>query len=147
MNPAQAGIRLALACLLGCGGGVLYGFLRFFRPRWLSDLILGWGIFRLWLQLSFSICDGDLRMGYTLAFLLSIFVFDRTAGKLLRPLFSGFWRLIWRLLRGVYYPFGEIFKKIRKISKKIFAMRKKWVTIKWNWYSQHKKSEGGNTRV
>ena len=118
MNPALAARNLGLACLLGCAAGLWYGIFRPVRPRWFSDLLFVTVLFWLWLVLSFDVCDGDLRFGYTAAFLLCTFLFDRTAGRLLAPLFDGFWRLVYRFLGFFLYPFREILKKIRKIAKK-----------------------------
>ena len=59
-------LHLGQGLLLGGGLGLLYGFLRFFRPRWLGDLLFVIVLFRTWLYLGFGLCGGDLRMGYTM---------------------------------------------------------------------------------
>ena len=66
-GPRDAAVRFALACLLGGGLGLVYGFLRPLRPRHtgLADGIFLPVLVWTWLYLGFEICRGDLRLGYT----------------------------------------------------------------------------------
>lgn len=126
-EPAVAAVRFGWGLVLGLGLGAVYGFLRPLRRRHsvLPDLIFVAAAFYGWLVLSFGICQGDIRLGTTAALPLGAVLWDRTAGKLLRPVFSLFWRII-------LYPFRKILGLFCKISKKVFAYMKKWVTIGWN---------------
>lgn len=130
-EPALDAWRFGWACLIGGALGVYYGFLRPLRPRHtvLSDLLflpaLGYG----WLYLSFAICRGDIRLGYTAGLLVGALVWESTVGRLLRPVFRWFWWLISKIWGIITMPFEKIFEKIRKIVKFLFARWKKWFTI------------------
>ena len=68
MNDPLAAARLfACAFLLGCLLGLLHGFLRPLREKLpnISDAIFAVVLFYVWLYLSFALCRGDIRMGYT----------------------------------------------------------------------------------
>jgi len=143
--PALAGWRFAIACLYGIALGVVYSFLRPLRPK---RTTLADGLFLLvflfaWLRLSFRICRGDLRFGYTAGLLIGIFLWELTLGKLLKPVFFGFWAGVAALLRCFLYPIRKIFQKICQIVKFLFASLKKWVTIKWNNRRSMRRSTGG----
>ena len=88
----QTGLCFGVGALLG----LLYGFLRPLRPRHtgLSDLLFLPGFFYGWLYCGFAICRGDLRLAYTAAMLLGIWITDRTVGRLLRPAFSFIWKVL-----------------------------------------------------
>lgn len=118
--PALATGRFCAACLIGMALGFVYDFLRPLRPRLttLSDLLFLLALTVGWVYLGFGICRGDLRFGYTAGMLLGILLWEKTAGKVLRPMFSGFWR-----------PFQKFFAFFGKNIKKLFASRKKKVTI------------------
>ena len=64
-DPLTSAYRFAIACLLGCGLGLWYGFLRPLRLRHphISDLLFLPGAVYAWLLLGFQICRGDLRPG------------------------------------------------------------------------------------
>ena len=123
---AAAGFFL-LAFGLGCGLGLLYGFLRPLRPKWtnLSDFLFLLGAFWAWLYHSFGICGGDIRPAYALGLGLGCVAFDCSVGRIIMPAFSGFWHLAARMLHFLWYPV----EKISKIVKNMFASLKKWVTI------------------
>ena len=144
--PAVAAQQLLIGCLLGCAGGLWLGFLRPLRPRWLFDLFFLWGLFRLWLYLGFAVCDGNLRLSHTIALVGCVFLWEQTAGRLLHPLFSGFWRIVRRIFRFCLFPLVQILKKICIFAKKIFAKGKKWGTIKWKNYLPQKRRKGGVSR-
>ena len=65
--PLIAARHLGSALLLGAGLGLFYGFLRPLRQRrtWLADSVFLTVFFWVWLYLSFALCGGDLRLGYT----------------------------------------------------------------------------------
>ena len=89
-------LHLAQGLVLGSSLGLLYGFLRFFRPRWLGDLLFIAALFQAWLYLGFGLCDGDLRMCYALSLCLGILLWECTFGIWLQPLFSSFWKSFYR---------------------------------------------------
>lgn len=132
--PAEAAGRFGAVCLLGLILGAVYGFLRPPRQRHvhISD-----GIFLIcftyaWLLAGFRICEGDLRVGYTLGLFLGIFAWELTVGKLLRPAIDLIWRGIWKILGFPRYVAVKIFQKIAVFVKKIFASGKKSGTIEWS---------------
>jgi hypothetical protein len=143
ISPAIGASRFAAACLLGIGLGLWYGFLRPLRPRHtcLSDGLFLLGFYWVWLYHGFGICRGDLRLGDSLGLILGTILWDSTAGRLLRPLFSGFWKLLSRFRRLALYPWKKIFKK----AKILFALAEKWVTIRWNNRRQNRYPSGGVT--
>ena len=139
--PEVAAGYFLRAFFLGCGLGVLYGFLRPLRPKWtaLADGLFLLGAFWAWLTLSFGICGGDIRLVYTLGLGLGCLVFDRALGRLLKPVFGGFWNLTARILAFLLYPA----KIISKFAKIMFASLKKWVTIVWCNRPHSRKKLGG----
>ena len=109
--PAQAALQFAQGLGLGLCLGILYGFLRPLRRRRaaLGDLIFIVAAFWAWLQLSFGICRGDIRMGYTAAPLLGLWAFDRVLGRYLQPIFRFFWKIL------------SILSSTRKVSAPLMA--------------------------
>ena len=93
---------------LGIGGilGAVYGFLRPLRPRLtiLADglfaLCLIWG----WVYMTFGICGGDSRLGCTAALFLGAWLFDRTVGRWLQPIFNLFWKAWGKLCALILWP-------------------------------------------
>jgi hypothetical protein len=126
--------RFAIALFLGAVLGVYYGFLRPLRPRFttLSDLAFLPALFWVWLYHSFAVCGGDLRLGYSVGLLLGGLAWEMTAGRLLRPVFRGFWRGIGRVTAFFLTPVKKFFKKTAKSSKFLLATVKKACTIKSN---------------
>ena len=104
--PAVAAQRLGIACLLGCGLGLYYGFLRPLRPKWtgLSDLLFLLGGFWTWLYMGFGVCRGDLRLGYTAGLVAGGFLWECTVGRWLRPVFRAFWDMAARIFRILLWP-------------------------------------------
>lgn len=145
--PGEAAGRFAAACLLGLALGAVYGFLRPLRPRHtlLSDSLFLLAAAWAWGYLGFGICLGDLRLGYTAGLFLGAVAFEQTLGRLLRPVFQGFWRGLGRAGGAILAPAKKIFKKIRKNAKKLFAIRGKWVTIEWNNRRNNRRTSGGSS--
>jgi hypothetical protein len=142
---AAAAARFCMAGIVGAGLGLFYGLLRPARRKitWLPDLIFVIATFLGWIYVGFGICLGDLRPAYLGGMALGGILWECTAGRLLRPLFFGFWNGISQLLKWALRP-GKIFLKfVGKIWKKLFAKWKKWVTIGWNIRRQHRHSAGG----
>ena len=130
-SPAQDGRRFLIACLLGLGLGLVYGFLRPLRRRRpvLADILFLPFMGYLWLYLGFAVCRGDLRLGYCAGLPLGGIIWELTVGRLLRPVFNLFWKGIFRIFNGFFRIFEKIFKKIRKKLKILFALWKKCYTI------------------
>jgi hypothetical protein len=139
MTPAIAAGRFAAAWLMGLGLGFFFDF---FRPiarkaPLLADLLFAPILLFAWVYLSFGICRGDIRPGITLGLLLGAVCFCCTLGRLLRPVFDRFFRLI-------FLPFEKIFKKIGKIAKNMFASGKKSATMVWGMVCTQKRETGGS---
>ena len=125
-------LLLGKGLLMGCGLGLIYGFLRPVHPRWLGDLLFSAGFFWAWFQLMFGICGGDLRLAYTVALLGGLFLWESTFGRFLRPVFSSFWKVFSKIFYIIWLPFKNILKKSGNFINFLFARSKKWVTIKCN---------------
>lgn len=127
MTPGQSAGCAAMAWLLGCGAGLVYGFLRPLRSAHttIADLLFFPILVLLWLRLNFAVCHGDLRLGYTVTMLGGTVLFDRTVGTLLNPIFQRFWTVLNRMMCLFSLPGKKFFKKVRKNGKKILAIRKK----------------------
>ena len=94
MTPELAAYRLVCSLLLGAVLGLYYGFLRPLgaRHRTLADALFLAGVIPVWLLHSFSICLGDIRMGFFFGMLTGGFCWEATFGRWLRPLFFRVWR-------------------------------------------------------
>ena len=110
--PALAFQRFGIACLLGVGLGVLYGFLRPLRPRHtgLSDALFLLGAAWVWLYLALGVCGGDLRFGYCLGLPIGGVAWETTAGRLLRPVFALLWRLAGRIAGLAVWPLKKLLR-------------------------------------
>ena len=115
MNPAE-GIRFfGAALVIGAVLGLCYGLLRPFRPRWLGDFIFVCLAFYGFLYLSFAVCRGDIRLGYTFGLLIGGIAFDCTLGRVIRKPIACIYRFI----------FENFFKKPIGFFKNLLAKRKK----------------------
>lgn len=143
--PAEAAAQLLAALAWGLALGVAYSFLRPLRQRapHLADGLFVPCMVAGWVYVSFGICRGDIRMGYTAAMLAGIAVWEATAGWLLRGCFRWLWQGIFAVLGFPRKILGKLFGKIRKISKNLFASAKKWSTIKCN-DRRKRRSTGGS---
>ena len=94
--PALAAHRFVCCCLLGAALGVYYEFLRPLRPRYTlaADTLFLMGCVWVWLIMSFRVCRGDLRLGYSAGLLAGGIVWDLAFGSLIAPIFSGFWKFV-----------------------------------------------------
>jgi hypothetical protein len=144
-GPAEDARRFLLGCLLGAGLGLVYGFLRPPRKKHphLSDLCFSVAAVWAWLQLSFGVCDGDLRLWYTAGLGLGAVAWEVTFGRLLRPVFSLFWEILGKALGFFVLPLKFILKKSGKFLKFPFASVKKWVTISYHNRQHRKHPRGG----
>ena len=107
----NATIHLGQSLVLGCALGLLYGFLRPFRPRWLGDLAFIAALFWTWIYLVFGLCDADPRMAYTLFLLAGGCLWEGTAGVLLGPVFSLFWKFFSRFFCFFWGCFQKYLEK------------------------------------
>ena len=126
-DPRTAAIRFAWACFVGLQLGLLYGFLRPLGAahRHLADGIFVAGMLAGWLFWAFDICRADMRPVGLFGMALGGILWENTAGRLLRPIFHRFWRIIGKMWDFLLLP-G---KKILKMVKILFASGEKWVTI------------------
>lgn len=87
--PALAAHRFVCCCLLGAALGVYYEFLRPLRPRYTlaADALFLTGCVWVWLIMSFRVCRGDLRLGYSAGLLAGGIVWDLAFGSLIAPIF------------------------------------------------------------
>ncbi len=131
MSAAVQAVRFGWGLVLGVGLGAVYGFLRPLRRRHHlpADGLFLLAAFYAWLVLSFQICAGDIRPGITLALFLGAILWEIAPGRLIDPLFSLFWKVIYRILTILFLPFTKIFAIFLKILKKVFASMKKSGTM------------------
>ena len=117
ISPALAAGRFLRGIVLGGGLGLLYGFLRPLgrHKRTLADLLFLTGAFPVWLYFSFAVCRGALGLGYLSSLLAGGILFDLTVGRLLAPVWQGFWRGV----QAIFQLFRKLFKKIITFAKKI----------------------------
>ena len=127
MTPAVSAWQLLWGILLGCLLGVVYGFLRppGQRHRVLCDLLFSLTAVWIWLYHSFAVCRGDIRTVYLFGMIYGIFLWEKTFGRWLRPVVTGFWKI----LKGIFRFFLFPLKKILEFAKILFASGEKWVTI------------------
>lgn len=87
--PALAAHRFVCCCLLGAALGVYYEFLRPLRPRYTlaADTLFLTGCGWVWLLMSFRVCRGDLRLGYSAGLLAGGIGWDLVFGSLIAPVF------------------------------------------------------------
>ena len=111
--PVIAARRFAAGIVLGMILGIWHGFLRPVRQRSAvaGDLLFLPGLGWAWIYLMFGICRGDLRVGAFGALLAGCMIWEATAGKLLQPVFEGFWKGIMRVSDILRYPSKKIFGK------------------------------------
>ena len=125
MTPAVALTRFLWSLAFGMALGLFFDFIRPVRPRFLGDLLFlvffGW----VWLQLTFSVCCGDLRLGHLFGLASGAFIWELGPGRLTTPIFRHFWHIL-------ALPFKKILKKLKKIFKFLYAKRKKSCTIDKN---------------
>jgi YabP family. len=139
--PALAAHRFLCCCLLGAALGVYYEFLRPLRPRhtFAADVLFLSGGAWVWLLMSFRVCRGDLRLGYSVGLLAGGIAWDLVFGGLIAPVFSGFWKFVRSLLGFALIPA----KKFSKFAKILFASAEKWVTIRWNHRREKRRKRRG----
>ena len=125
ISPAEAAWRFLPALALGCGLGVLFGFLRPLRHKLLPDLLFAAASLQCWVYWSFGVCQGDLRPAYTFAMLGSIFLWDMGPGRLLRPVFALFWRKIFQLWGFLLMPLKKFLQKLKKLRFSSLQAEKK----------------------
>ena len=132
--PETAARRFLLSCALGCLLGLIYGILRPFRHRFpkTGDALFLLAAFRIWLELAFGICLGDIRIGYLAGLLAGALLWELTLGRLLRPVFFGFNRS----LVEIWGIFTLPAKKFWDFVKILFASAKKWVTIECTYHQK-----------
>ena len=128
-DPKLVAANLLTACAIGLGLGLVYGFLRPLRKQSaaFADLLFGLCVFTAWLYLAFGVCHGDLRLGYGAGLAVGAIVWECTAGKLLRPVFRGFWHSVFRVLGFPARFLKKFCKKEIFLQKNAFHLRKNGV--------------------
>lgn len=147
MPPAETARQFLPAILLGCALGVFHGFLRPLRLRigWPAELPLCAAMVWGWLYLSFAVCRGDLRPAYTLCYLFSAILWDRTLGRWVGPLFSFFWQGIFQFLGFLSRFWKNFSRKCKNYAKILFATGKKEGIINWNNRLHFRRRTGGKS--
>lgn len=143
-TPGIAAGRFLGGIAVGIVLGAWYGFLRPLgrRRRNTADFLFLVLLFPAWVYFSFAICDGDLRPGYWLSLFLGGWLFDRTIGRLLHPIWAQFWRAIgW-----IYGNVKKFFRKIKNFCKKIFTYLRKLSTMILYEHLHTKTRTGGKNR-
>lgn len=125
--PKDALGELCWGWLLGVLLGLCWGFL---RPLGKVGNALRDSLFLLaagagLCHLAFGICGGDLRLPCLGAAVLGGVGEEAALGRLLRPVFYGFWSI----LAGIYRAVLTFWKKFFKTAKNVFASAGKWGTI------------------
>ncbi len=126
MSPSVAAGCFWWGLALGAGLGLWYGFLQPIRHRFLGDLLFLTGVFPVWLIFCFAVCRGDIRFGLLLSLVVGGVLFHKTLGRLLAPLWRGFWGGISRITGS----FKKFFRKTVGFLKKFLATGEKMSTIK-----------------
>jgi hypothetical protein len=138
ISPAIAAQRLGWSLAVGVALGFWYGFLRPLRGkcRNFADLLFVAAACYGWLYIAFGVCGGDMRFALLVAMAVGGFLWERTVGRLLRPVFGKIWKIL-------LFP-GEKFLEIcKKLCKMVLAFGKKWVTIEWNRHPRMGSRSGG----
>lgn len=145
ISPAIAAQRFGISVLLGAVLGIYYGFLRPLRPKHtaLSDLLFLPAAAYTLLYMAFAVCRGDLRPEHTVGLFLGGFGWELTVGRLLRPVFSFFWRTLGQIIRLFTDPYKNILKKLKKFCIFLLCSGKKASTIKWNNRQHTRRRRGG----
>ena len=120
MAPAIAAGRFTMAVAVGAALGLLYGFLRPLRRKhhWFWDLIFVLAAFAGWVYLAFGVCGGDFGAFCFFGGVLGAVAWEQTVGRLLRPVFFGFWKGIGKIFRFFWFPVRKLMENFRIIAKK-----------------------------
>jgi len=129
--PSVAAGRFLAAGALGLFLGLCYSFLRPLRQRHvhLADFLFLPALLWVWLYLSFAVCRGDLRPGYYLGAFAGWLVWELSAGKLLRAVFQGIWRVLFPILGFPPFLVKKFFEKTGQFLKFLLASGKKAVIM------------------
>ena len=111
-SPELAARQFLMACLVGAGLGLFYGFLRPVRRKHPvpGDLLFLAAAFWGWLFWGFGICRGDYPGPGLLGMGLGGVVWEISAGRLLRPVFLRFWQITDKLFQYSLWPLKKILK-------------------------------------
>lgn len=146
MNSPELDVRrFAAAFLIGILLGIVDEFLFPLRQKkpWLSDLLflpaLGYG----WLYVSFAVCRGDIRLGYTLGLLVGALAWKNSIAVLFRPIVARIWAGIFQIFTGFFRILKKFFKKVTIFENFLFSSWKKWFTIVWSYRRSKNKQNGG----
>ena len=115
--PAVAAGRFLAACAVGAAVGLVYGFGRPLRPRWthLWDALTVVAALFGWIYVGFGLCAGQIHFGITLGIFLGAVAWEMTVGRLLRPVFRGFWFVVRKILGFFLAPVENFFSFLQKM--------------------------------
>lgn len=125
MTPETAAARSAAALAMGLALGLWYDLLRPLRPRHtlFADSLFLAAAFWAWLELSFRICRGDIRMGFSAAMAAGWAAWQALPGRWIRPCVFRFWGAIYRTAAFIFRPLKIFFKKRGKFQKNSLQSR------------------------
>ena len=118
--PALVAQRLLTAAILGAFTGLIFSFLKPLAEMHpvVSDLLFLPALYLAWIYLGFSVCQGDLRLGYTLGLLAGWGLWEITLGRVISPVFGTFWKVFGKIFHFLLFPVKKFLKK-RNIGLKI----------------------------
>ena len=134
-----------LAMALGPVLGVWYDLFRGLRRRLpgltpLCDVLFCLGSLLSLLVFGLYGLEGDLRAYLLIGTALTFFAYLKLISRFFLPLFRLLWTPLWLVVRGIKI----FFKIIKNFAKFLFAIGKKWVTIRGD-RSVEKPNPGGET--
>ena len=132
MSPEIMAWRLGRCVLLGATVGLMSDLTAPLRRRaaFLADGIWGLWILGIWLTVSFSVCRGDVRLGYSAAAFAGALGWRWSVSSLLRPVFFRLWERAERFFLLPVKLSKILLKKTKNFRKKLFPTGRKWVTIR-----------------
>ena len=129
ITPGVIAWRVGKSVLLGMTVGALADLLTPVRRKIpvLTDLLLSIWIIWTWLEISFRVCNADVRMGYCTAAALGALFWRIGFSPLLRPILAAVWMKVQGIVRipkSICKIFLEKMKKTLSIVRKIGYNRK-----------------------
>lgn len=142
---AFQGSQFLLAALLGAVYGLIYDLFRGLRRTahgltHILDLLICLLILCGNLLFALYIGQGEYRIFMAVASGLGAILYFSTLGRLLLPVFRGFWKLLFLPFRKIWDFLYKFFKKQQIFKKNLFSFHQKSVKIK----RQHRKKPKKN---
>ena len=131
MTPQTMGLWalecFALGAAAAAAGDFLYPVQGRFRV--LTDGVMSLWLVWIWLQISFGVCGGNIRLGFWLCAGLGAAAWTGTVSPRLRRLNGRLFALAEGRIRKIMGKMKIVWKKIKKYAKKHFPFRGKKVII------------------